>query len=84
MTFAEFQIRLFAYERVQKREWEKIRFTAWCAFVGSHQDPKKLPKTIEQFMPLGLNKSKNKVSDEMKNRFLEEMKEYLKHTQDVK
>ncbi|CAH56666.1 hypothetical protein PHG11b_39 [Flavobacterium phage 11b] len=79
MTFAEFQVRLFAYKRIQLREWEKVRFMAWSSTIGSHQDPKKLPKTIEKFMPLGGSNSANKgVSEEQKQNYLNEYKEYLK------
>lgn len=77
MTFAEFQIRLFAYKRIQLREWEKVRQIAWSATIGSHQDPKKLPKTIEKFMNLGNEKAKIGVSEDQKTNFLKVYKEYL-------
>jgi hypothetical protein len=77
MSFAEFQIRLFAYERMQLKEWEKTRFIAWSAFIGSHQDPKKSPKTIDKFLPLG-NKPKASVTEEQRQRFLEVTEQYLK------
>jgi len=77
MTFAEFQIRLFAYKRMQLREWEKVRQIAWSATIGSHQDPKKLPKTIDKFMDLGHKKQNKGVSDEQKENFLKVYKEYL-------
>jgi len=77
MTFAEFQIRLFAYKRIQLREWEKVRQIAWSATIGSHQDPKKLPKTIDKFMDLGNKKVSKGVSDEQKANFLKVYKEYL-------
>jgi hypothetical protein len=52
---------------------------AWSSTIGSHQDPKKLPKTIEKFMPLGGSNSANKgVSEEQKQNYLNEYKEYLK------
>lgn len=82
MSFAEFQIRLFAYRRMQTREWEKTRLIAYSAFIGSHQDPKKLPKTIDSFMKLDSdNGSKKEVSKEMKERFLNAYKEYLNKVQ---
>jgi hypothetical protein len=77
MSFSEFQIRLFAYQRMQLGEWEKIRFLGWCSTIGSHQDPKKLPKSIEKFLPLG-NKPKTNINDEMKQRYLEAYSNYLK------
>ena len=77
MSFAEFQIRLFAYKRMQLREWEKVRQIAWSATIGSHQDPKKLPKTIDKFMDLGNKKVNKGVSEEQKANFLKVYKEYL-------
>lgn len=79
MTFAEFQIRLFAYKRIQLKEWEKVREISWSAFIGSHQDPKKIPKTIDKFMSLGNEKPKSRATDEQRKRFLEATEEYLKH-----
>jgi hypothetical protein len=77
MSFAEFQIRLFAYNRVQQREWEKIRFMSYHAMTGSHQDPKKLPKSLNQFMNLDLDKrSKSLITEAQKQRFLEVSREY--------
>lgn len=78
MSFAEFQIRLFAWKRTQEREWEKVRLLAWYALTGSHQDPKKLPKSITNFMSLDIDKKQNVISDSHKKRFLEEMAEYVK------
>ena len=78
MTFAEFQIRLFAYKRMELREWEKVRQIAWSAFIAPHQDPKKLPKSIEKFMSLGNNNNTIKgVGIEQKENFLKAYKEYL-------
>jgi hypothetical protein len=78
MSFAEFQIRLFAYKRVQEREWEKVRIIAWYAMTGSHQDPKKMPKNITSFMRLDLDEvNKNRIGNEAKNHFLKKYKEYL-------
>lgn len=76
MTFAEFQIRLFAYKRMELREWEKVRQIAWSAFIAPHQDPKKLPKSIDKFMSLG-NNTKKEVSTNQKENFLKAYKEYL-------
>ena len=78
MTFAEFQIRLFAYKRMELRDWEKVRQISWSAFIGSHQDPKKMPKTIDKFMKLGNGESKSGVSEDQKERFRNVYSEYLK------
>lgn len=81
MTYAEFQIRFFAYNSVQKKEWEKVRFMAYHALVAPYQDYKKLPKTLEKFLPLNGKKHSIGVTDEIKQRFLEETKNYLIQTQ---
>jgi hypothetical protein len=79
MSFAEFQIRLFAYKRVQEREWEKTRLICWYAMTGSHQDPKKMPKSLSNFMKLDLDiRHVSKITEAQKLRFLEATAEYLK------
>lgn len=79
MSFAEFQIRLFAYKRVQLREWEKVRAVCWYAMKGSHLDPKSMPKTLEQFMKLAIDKtSSSKITDTQKQAFLIAMQDYQK------
>ena len=80
MTFAEFQIRLFAYKRMQLREWEKVRLISWSAFIGSHQDPKTMPKTIDKFMSLDNTNAKKGITEDKKKRYLEAMREYLKQS----
>lgn len=78
MTFAEFQIRLFAYKRMQLREWEKFRLVAYNALVAPYQDYKKLPKTMDKFMDLsGVKAKKHGVSEEQKERFLQAYQQYL-------
>lgn len=77
MTFAEFQIRLFAYKRIELREWEKVRQIAWSAFIAPHQDPKKLPKSIDRFMNLGSSNKRKEIGTEQKENFLLAYKEYL-------
>ena len=82
MTFAEFQIRLFAYKRMQLREWEKFRLVAYNALVAPYQDYKKLPKTMDKFMDLSGGKAqKAGVSEEQKQRFLEAYKNYLNNSE---
>lgn len=78
MTFAEFQIRLFAYKRMQIRDWEKHRLVAYNALIAPYQDYKKLPKTMDKFMNLsGEVKKQVGVSEEQKANFLEIYKQYL-------
>ena len=80
MSFAEFQIRLFAWSRMQERDWEKVRILAWYSMVGSHMDPKKMPKTLTSFMSLGIDKKESIITDAHKQRYLEAVQDYLKQT----
>lgn len=64
MTWAEFRIRQFAYRRMDKYSWIKVREIAYQALVGSHVDPKKLPRNQEAYLPLeGSSKSKKELTD---------------------
>lgn len=77
MSFAEFQIRLFAWRRMDIRAWERTRFIAWNALIGPHSNLKMMPRSISRFLPLDFDKSAGSVSDEQKERFLEEYQIYL-------
>lgn len=81
MSFAEFQIRLFAWKRCQEREWEKVRLLAWHIQSASINRKGKMP-SIQKFMPLGIDKGENNgISEAQKQRFLEVSAEYYKQIQ---
>jgi hypothetical protein len=64
MTMAEFNIRLFSFKRLERNKEVLFREVAWQSLVGSHLDPKKLPKNKQKFWKIG---SAEKVNEEMKN-----------------
>jgi len=69
MTWAEFQIRAHGYNRIQEREDLRAREIAWAALIGSHANPKKLPKTKELFWGIGKKQNvvvNTKMQDAMK------------------
>lgn len=77
MTWAEFQIRLFAYKRKDLYDWRKLRELAWITYIAPHQDPKKMAKRKEVFLPLeGDRKTSGGVSQEQREAFLKEFKKY--------
>lgn len=79
MPFCEFLIKSYAFNRMQKERLRHTRLIAWSAQIGSHLDTKKMPQSIEQFMPIGderKKKRKSKVSDEMRAIFEQRMREY--------
>lgn len=74
MSWAEFRIREFAYNRKQEKDWFKIRELAYASIIGPHLDPKKIPSK-KQFMPLG---EKPGISEKMKERMLQAIDKYKK------
>lgn len=75
MTWAEFLIRQHAYHRIEKNEWYKVREIAFASLIGSHIDPKKLPKSKEKFIPLESEKNKG-LSKEARNAILKAQEQY--------
>ena len=60
---AEFNIRLFSFNRESERQDLLFREVAYYAMIGSHLNPKKLPKTKQQFWSIG---SENRINKERK------------------
>jgi hypothetical protein len=60
MTWAEFCIRQHAYRRMDKNSWYKVREIAYQSMIGSHLDPKKLPKNQEKYIRLEEEKESDK------------------------
>lgn len=81
MTWAEFQIRLFAYKRQDLYDWQKLRELMWTSYIAPHQDPKKMVKRKESFLPLGSEKKIVGVSDEARAIFLKEFRKYQEKIQ---
>ena len=82
MTWAEYLIRVDGWKRSQNRELERLRRTWFNILWGPHVDPKKLPKTENQYLPLDGdgNKPKPKISDYTREKFERAVKEYREKT----
>ena len=85
MPWCEFLIKSYAYNRMQEEKLRHTRLVAYSAQIGSHLDPKKLPRSIDQFMKIGSennsgnnsnNSDKNVIFDDMKELFRKRMSEY--------
>jgi len=76
MTWAEFQIRLFSYKRQDKYDWIKRRELMWITYIAPHQDPKKMVKSKEKFLPLDGKSESKGVSEKMKQIFLQEYEKF--------
>jgi hypothetical protein len=78
MSWREFQLRSYGYSRAEKNDWIKVREIAYNALIGSHLNPKTLPKSKEKYLNLeGGNFNKKKVSDEQRAKFLELTKKWI-------
>jgi len=86
MTWAEFQIRLFAYKRQDLYEWQKLRELMWVSYIAPHQDPKKMTTNKNKFLPLEneSNSNKSSVSDEMRRNFINEYQKYIDKIKETK
>lgn len=82
MAWNEYLLKCYAWERMELEKWRKVRLIAFEARVGSHVDPKTLPRTIEQYMPL--DKEKKKATNEAKELLRKEREEYLKRKKNEK
>jgi len=85
MPWCEFLIKSYAYSRMQEEKLRHTRLIAYSAQIGSHLDPKKLPRSIDQFMRIGSeensdNSDKNAKFDDMKELFKKRMQEYKNQT----
>ena len=85
MPWCEFLIKSYAYNRMQKEKLRHTRLIAYSSQIGSHLDPKKLPRSIDQFMQIGSENNrennsnssdKKPIFDDMKELFKKRMQEY--------
>mgnify|MGYP000111975083 CR=1 FL=1 len=78
MTWAEFCIRLNAYQRLEKKEWYKTRLLAYQVYVSNWGNPKKKPLNIEQYLPLDDEKPKPKLNQAQQNAIKKAQEQYSK------
>ena len=83
MTWAEFQIRLFAFNRIQKRIDFRFREVAYASLTGSHSDPKRIPKTKEKFWSLEDRKQAVGLNEIQKDALIKAQEQYLKNIKDA-
>ena len=76
MTWAEFQIRLFAYKRMDLYDNMWKRELMCVTYIAPYQDPKRMVKSKNAFLRLDGEKETIGVSDEAKDMFLKEMEQY--------
>ena len=72
MSWYEFVLRKTAYNKRMNIDWESTKLLAYHSLIGSHFDPKKLPK-YDVFLKA---KKKSVISDEARKLFNQRMKEW--------
>ena len=75
MSWAEFVIRSTCFREKELDQWRKIRFIAYVALQAPHVNPKRIPKSIEKFLPLG-DKKQSELTDERLKMMQEAWKTY--------
>jgi hypothetical protein len=77
MTWAEFQLRLFAYNRMQKNEWLKITELSTNALIAGFIDGKDKKKRINEIRKSYLGEGKPKgLSDSQRDAILKAQQQY--------
>lgn len=85
MTWAEYQLRLFSYNRQCEREDKNFREVAFHAMWSFNADPKLLPKTKEKYWAIGEDrKRKSKITDAHKIAMLKAQEQYQKEVNERK
>jgi len=74
MSWAEYLIRLYSFNRQRKQRLLEVREIAYASIVGPHQNPKKIPSK-EKFMPLE-DRKHNEPTELMKERMSKAIEEY--------
>tara|TARA_R110001632_G_scaffold143845_1_gene259998 strand:- start:438 stop:683 length:246 start_codon:yes stop_codon:yes gene_type:complete len=77
MTWAEFQLRLFAYNRIQKNQWLKITELSTNVLIAGFIDGKDKKKRINEIRKSYLGESKPKgLSDLQREAILKAQQQY--------
>ena len=77
MTWAEFQLRLFAYNRMQKNDWLKIAELSTNVLIAGFIDGKDKKKRINEIRKNYLGETKVKgLSDSQKDAILKAQQQY--------
>lgn len=64
MSWAEFVIRSVCFRDTDLYQWKKLRFLAYVSLQAPHVDPKKIPRSIEAFLPLNGEQPESKLTDD--------------------
>lgn len=76
MTWAEFQLRLFAYKRMEKEDWTKIFELSTNIILSGFADGKDKKKRINDIRKAYLGYEKPQMSEEQRQAILKAQTEY--------
>ena len=80
MSWCEFLIRQYAYNREQRRQWTHTREVSYASLIGPHLDPKTIPSK-ENFINLNEPSKKQGLTDIQVEAILKAKAEYRKQVQ---
>lgn len=83
MSFYEFKLKSFAFNRMEKDKWRHTRKIAFWSMWGSNADAKRFPNTENKFMPLDDEPIIKRASDEQKDQLYKEQLQYLLDTKQL-
>ena len=76
MSWREYTLKSFAYHRIEKDDWRKVRLMAYYTRYAPYIKTERIPN-IEQFMPLG--DKVQSISDIARKNFLEASRKYYEN-----
>ncbi len=76
MSWAEFQLRLFSFNRAEKREWVKVFELSKNIINGSMIDQKGKRKIVNGLHKDYLGVAANRASEAQREHFINELKKY--------
>lgn len=77
MSWAEFLIRLHAFNRLREHEYKMVRIIAYQSYCSQFMFSKERPKTMRQWWPIG-DETKSRVSEQARQVFKEKWEAYIK------
>lgn len=83
MTWAEFQLRAYSYQRQEKRKDLRAREIAWSSLIAPNADAKKLPRSKNKFWQIG-DEQESKMSDRMRERIINAQNKYKEEINGVR
>lgn len=84
ILYHELMLKMEGFDQRLQNEEDIYRTVAFSAYIGSHLNPKKLPKNVKEFWPLKRDVATKKVTDEKRAAMREALKRMAKEKANMK